>query len=750
MEYSRFPADTESSVRDNPEKQDTFIYMDTFRSQQPSPQSQQWLLVLLLALGLTMCFWLDLWLGGGLIGGDIYTYFMPQKSFYADSLKQGLIPLWNPLVGHGYPVVAESQTGLFYPPTMILYWLLDVNTAYNVNHLFHYILVFIATVAVARELGLSLTAGLFASLVFVYSWFPPRCCLEWAIITGAYLPICLWMLLRYQKTGKVLWLWGLSGCLTLQLLAGHFNLAFITQLTLFTWVVACFATDFFVSKTVETSAVSMFTKKAFWPGAAIACGILMASVQLVPTWVMKQNSQRETTSSTEFDPEYGHLPPEYISQIVLPWYWYTNPVDLDSRLGQMSFLSSKSGTNAVEAHLYFGILPLILAVSGVYFIRKEKVQLAGIDRRSLFILAGLGLFGLIYATGLLVPVMQHIPGFGFFRGPGRYGILTTLAVACWAGYGLDQFLGKFSPGLKRSIVPVLFILTVLDYGWVSQRITYAFMVAETPIPLREKSPVRAMLANQFPPARVFAPGPNLLTTTGVASTPVYLGLGPAEYFEPELIYPSRAESAGNQQAEPDQLHLQDDQLRWLQNAGVTHILSFAPPALNDRLVKLVWQGYDPFLNAAWGRKEPLYLSKIEGSRGRASWENSGDSDSNQENIRWLKYAPDSMTLEVTAATNNASQENSTLILTDLYDKDWVAFLDDQPIASDRYAGMFRSVSVPAGKHVLRWEYYPKSVSLGKWISIVFFTIWLISGLAFYSVVYRRNQLQRQKLSESKG
>ncbi len=506
---------------------------------------QLWLLILLLATGLTMWFWLDLWLGGGLIGGDIYTYFMPQKSFYADSLHAGTIPQWNPLVGHGYQVVAESQTGVFYPPNLLFYWLFDVNTAYNMIHLLHYVLAFVATLAVARELGFSFSAGILAALVFVYGWFPPRSCLEWAITTGAYLPVCLWLLIRYQKTGQSLWLWGLSAALTLQLLLGHYNLAFITQLTLFVWVVVSVLIELVSKKTNPADVKLLLTRKAIYPGLAIACGILMASLQLLPTWTMKQNSQRETNSSAEFDPGYGHIPPEYLSQIFLPWYWYADANQIDSRLGSMSFLASKTGTNKVEAHLYFGIIPLILAIlGGVIFVRSRKKEQAKnsayLDKKSLSILAGLGLFGVIYATGLLVPVMQYLPGFGFFRGPGRYGILTTLAVAMWAAYGFDQLLNHYHPRLKGIAITLVVIITVLDFSWVSQRVTYAFMVAETPIRLREKSEVRAILLNHPAPTRVFAPGPNLVTTVGVTATsnPVYLGIGPVEYFEPALMYPS--------------------------------------------------------------------------------------------------------------------------------------------------------------------------------------------------------------------
>ena len=47
------------------------------------------------AWAMTLLFWWPMFGGAGLIGGDIYPYFLPQKAFYADRLKLGEFPLWN-------------------------------------------------------------------------------------------------------------------------------------------------------------------------------------------------------------------------------------------------------------------------------------------------------------------------------------------------------------------------------------------------------------------------------------------------------------------------------------------------------------------------------------------------------------------------------------------------------------------------------------------------------------------------------
>src|SRR6056297_2843279 len=100
------------------------------------------LIVLAVGTGLTYLFWELLWLGGGWIGGDMYSYYMPQKLAYQQALERGDWALWNDVVSLGYPQHAESQTGVFYPFHLLFYSTLSLNDAYHVNQLVHYIIAF--------------------------------------------------------------------------------------------------------------------------------------------------------------------------------------------------------------------------------------------------------------------------------------------------------------------------------------------------------------------------------------------------------------------------------------------------------------------------------------------------------------------------------------------------------------------------------------------------------------------------------
>src|SRR6478672_8797756 len=143
----------------------------------------------LFGAGLTAGFWSPLLSGAGFLGGDVYNYFMPLKTYYAEGLKAGEIRFWHPKIGNGVSVLGESQTGVFYPAHLIAYRFLDVVPAYNAVFLLHTVLAFVFFVWLARHNGISLTASLLGAGVFTFGWFAPRACLEWAATTGCWFPL---------------------------------------------------------------------------------------------------------------------------------------------------------------------------------------------------------------------------------------------------------------------------------------------------------------------------------------------------------------------------------------------------------------------------------------------------------------------------------------------------------------------------------------------------------------------------------
>jgi hypothetical protein len=64
--------------------------------------------------------------GKALFWGTPLMQFVPWWSVAWESLLDGHLPLWNPLLGMGAPLLANYQSGLLYPPNWgyLLLWAL--------------------------------------------------------------------------------------------------------------------------------------------------------------------------------------------------------------------------------------------------------------------------------------------------------------------------------------------------------------------------------------------------------------------------------------------------------------------------------------------------------------------------------------------------------------------------------------------------------------------------------------------------
>ncbi|MFM8217703.1 MAG: YfhO family protein, partial [Planctomycetaceae bacterium] len=178
--------------------------------------------------------------------------------------------------------------------------------------------------------------------------------------------------------------------------------------------------------------------------------------------------------------------------------------------------------------------------------------------------------------------------------------------------------------------------------------------------------------------------------------PVYLGLGPAAYFDPALEC-------------PQPLPFRDTaptaaQLAWLERHGVTHILSLTPIDLRQWPARQVWFGPDPCLNLPLGRPSSsgFYLYELLQTRGRLAWVEPSVGGT----FHLRSYEPEQVVVE-TDSTGNA-----TLCLTDLAYPGWQVEVDEQVVEAVTVENIFRGVALPSGRHVVRWTYRPTSLYWG--------------------------------------
>src|SRR5262249_44844272 len=167
------------------------------------------------------------------VGGDVTQFFLGLMEFLTAALRAGELPVWNDLWGYGFPGLAESQMGVYYPVHLTLYRWLNTETAYVVSLVCHTLWGGAGTFWAARRLGISIGGATLAA----FSWsacgfFLIHLAHPWSYTTGCWMPWAwglAWGVLRDGGATRRAGPFMLCLVLVLQILPGHFQLAFVTQ-----------------------------------------------------------------------------------------------------------------------------------------------------------------------------------------------------------------------------------------------------------------------------------------------------------------------------------------------------------------------------------------------------------------------------------------------------------------------------------------------------------------------------------------
>ncbi len=359
--------------------------------------------------------------GRVLAGGDLHTYFFPYWVTAARAFQAGQLPLWNPYLFAGAPLLANSQAGVFYPLNWPL-WLLSgpslagMARALHWSVLLHLLLAASNAWLLARRLGATPWGAAISGLLYAGSGYlglhvehlNQLHALAWLPLT--LLP-CKWQMAddegRADSTihnpSSEVFLPPVSVvALALILLAGHTQMAFIAAVGIALWRVG-----------EARGALTRLWQMA-WP-YALAFG--MAAVQLAPTLALTRHSVRS-----------GGMPwREAISFSVPPW-------ELPRALLPPYLLPPL----LPEGVAYLGLVGLVLA--GWAALRAPRRE--GRALRLPLALAGLGLFLALggYNPLYLAAVRLGVPGFVHFRAPARFLALYTLGASLAAGLVMtDRF-----------------------------------------------------------------------------------------------------------------------------------------------------------------------------------------------------------------------------------------------------------------------------------------------------------------------
>ncbi len=400
-------------------------------------------LALLLLAALGFFWWVlltsEAWRPAG--GGDLVSFLFPSYRFAAARLSAGDLPLWNPHLYGGAPFLADMQSGLFYPPNLLLF-LLAADFPYEVMQWLAAGHVFLAGVFMyfclrylAPGRNLHMPAALLGGLAYMFSGiFVVHFGNLNLIAVAAWLPL-VFLLFWRALLDRSLALGAAAGvALGFSTLAGHL------QVTLMIGLALGVAAAVGVAQGLSRRQASTPAHRRLQPGqpfepllilavtAAVALGL--AALVLLPAFEYARLSPRAALPYREAA-RYS-LVPALLGELLVPGLF-------SSREPALYW-----GVWDRVAAGYVGLFPLILAGLALLLRRGRRITLLAVLAIVAFLLAlgnGSVFHGWAYAL---------LPGFRQIRAPARFVLLLDFALAGLAALGLDRLLQPLERRARRS------------------------------------------------------------------------------------------------------------------------------------------------------------------------------------------------------------------------------------------------------------------------------------------------------------
>ncbi len=177
-------------------------------------------LFLLLPMGMLY----PLWSCPTSAGEDDVVYYYPLRVMAAEQVRSGQLPLWNAGEAGGVALLADPQSGVFFPPNWIFLFL-PPGLAYSLCIFLAFALAGGGAYLYMRRIGLVLPAAVFGAVVFEFCGFMVGHRVHLGIIqTAAFLPWGLWAIEKVRAGGWAGFAW-MAPIFALTLAAGHWPTA---------------------------------------------------------------------------------------------------------------------------------------------------------------------------------------------------------------------------------------------------------------------------------------------------------------------------------------------------------------------------------------------------------------------------------------------------------------------------------------------------------------------------------------------
>jgi hypothetical protein len=384
-----------------------------------------------------------LWPGKVPFFRDLATYFYPMRFSLAQSLRAGELPLWNRHDAMGFPLLADFQSGAFYPPHWLLL-VLPFFPAVNVIFLFHYAVAASGAYVLCRRWDYPAHLALIGATFFTFGGtIVSLTNLLNHFQAAVWLPWVLFFAERCLQTRTWTSFLTFTGLLLLQFLGGSPEIYVMSMAILFLDAIRLKADH----------AEITYRKIFLFIGAANILMLALAMAQVLPTaeLIAESRSQRaipfsEITAWSFHPLQLINLffPDKHVDMTayppVHPFFAYRIPLLLSHYLGVTALLGIV---------LWFGNAP-----------RKEKIFISALTASLLLMAAGR--YTPVYAL-----LLRLAPFLGEFRYPEKYFFMVYAALVFIIVRGLGFF---FDPDRSKrfpvAATAAIFIFIFLIYVYL--------------------------------------------------------------------------------------------------------------------------------------------------------------------------------------------------------------------------------------------------------------------------------------------
>lgn len=364
---------------------------------------------------------------------DAYHYNLSAKFFLAENLKQNRFPFWTDKLQGGYPFIAESQSGAFYLPDLILLRFLPFPLAYNLLFVVSFIFLSVGFFLVLREFEVRPFIAFILSLSFLANGaYLFRLTHLNLIMSFSLFPFLFLCYLKMKKGGGVVSFIAFPFIISQMIFAGHNQAVFVGLVGLMLY--------------------HLTLKKTFWSTihlvGLIAVGYLFALPQIVPTMTLSGYAARL-------------LALDFNTATLFPFN-FTNLVNF---LSAYAFGSPKNGTYPLyndnwgifwENTPYIGFLLSVIVYTlflGYLLVTKHRTRTVVYGLLFVFFL----LILLVLGKNSPLYFLFNFPPFNFYRVPSKFLLPAVFFLFILVAYLFDFWMKR-----SRTLLLVLSVVLLIN------------------------------------------------------------------------------------------------------------------------------------------------------------------------------------------------------------------------------------------------------------------------------------------------